>query len=302
MTASAEQMERPSSLVVWLLASRPKTLTAAVAPVLVGAAVAMRVGGFHAVAVLAALVGAVAIQIATNFVNDLSDFQKGADGDDRLGPIRAAAAGWLSVGALKVGTAVAFLVAMLAGLLLTYLAGPIVVVIGIASILSGVAYTAGPAPLAYVGLGDVFVMVFFGFVAVLGTVFVQAAQVDVVAVLAAVPVGAIATAILAVNNLRDREQDARVNKNTLAVRFGERFAVGEYRVLLAAAYGAPVVLVATGLTSYAVLAPLLSAPLALKLGRGIGQKRGRDLNPMLGQTGQLLLIFSALFAVGLALS
>ncbi len=293
---------RPSSPAAWVLAARPATLTAAIVPVAVGAACAYALGGFAAGPALAALLGACFIQIGTNFANDVFDFEKGADTEERLGPMRAAQAGLITPGALRVGMGVAFGLATLAGVYLTWAAGPVVLAIGVASILSGIAYTGGPYPLGYNGLGDVFVLLFFGFVAVCGTVFVQMGAVPTLAVGASVPVGSLATAILVVNNLRDAEGDAKVGKRTLAVRFGASAVKGEYLALLALAYAVPVVLFAFGLASAAAAAlPLLSAPLAIPLVRSVLRDRGVALNATLVGTARLLLVHGLLFALGLAL-
>src|SRR5580692_1531577 len=218
---------QPGLLRVWLLACRPATLVAAFVPVAVGAACAVADAHFRAGPALAALLGAVFIQIGTNLANDVYDFERGADTAERLGPTRAVQAGLLTARQVRAGMVVAFGLATLAGAYLVSAAGWPVVAIGVLSVASGIAYTGGPYPLGYHGLGDVFVMAFFGFVAVCGTVFVQAHEVPLLAWLAAVPVGAIATAVLVVNNLRDREQDARAGKRTLAVRFGRRAGVVE---------------------------------------------------------------------------
>ncbi len=284
----------------WLLASRPATLTAAVAPVAVGTAVAIAEGGVRWPAALSALFGAMAIQIGTNFANDVFDYEKGADTEERLGPTRAVAAGLLSPGAVRVGMIVAFLFATLCGVHLTWVAGPWIVLIGVLSIASGILYTAGPYPLAYVGLGDVFVIVFFGFVAVMGTAFVQTDALTLRSALASVPVGALATAILAVNNLRDRHQDVHANKRTLAVRFGGGFARAEWAVLVVAAYATPVVMFALGLVDAWALAPLVTLPVAVKIWGIVRREEGLPLNGALATTAKLLLVFSVLFAVGIA--
>lgn len=289
----------PSPLAVWWMAARPKTLGAAVVPVAVGSAVAASQGGFRPLPALFALLGAVAIQVGTNLVNDAYDFEKGADTAERLGPTRVVQAGLLSSRAVKRGAFVAFALAVLAGLYLVAVAGPALIVVGIASILAGLAYTAGPYPLAYLGLGDLFVMLFFGFVAVAGTTFVQLGQVPAAALLAAVPVGALATAILAVNNLRDRAQDVVANKRTLVVRLGRSFGVAELWGLLLAAYAVPPLMIAAGLATPWALAPLVTAPLALRLARAGARLEGAALNPILAGTAQLLVLFGALFAAGL---
>lgn len=284
----------------WLLASRPATLTAAVAPVAVGTSVAFAEGELRWPAALAALFGAMAIQIGTNFANDVFDYEKGADTEERLGPTRAVAAGLLSPGAVRLGMIVAFLFATLCGVYLTWISGPVIVAIGVLSIASGILYTAGPYPLAYVGLGDVFVILFFGFVAVLGTSYVQTDAVTVRGVLASIPVGALATAILAVNNLRDRHQDVHADKRTLAVRFGGGFARAEWLVLILASYATPVVMWGLALASPWILLPLVTIPLALKQWLVVRREEGVVLNGALAGTAKLLLVFSVLFAVGIA--
>ena len=287
----------PGSAKAWILAARPATLTAAFAPVAVGTACAWRVGAFRADAALAALLGAFFIQIATNFANDMYDFEKGADTEERLGPVRAAQAGLLTVGQLRRGIVVTLAV----GIFLTWIAGPAVVVIGLSSMLAGLAYTGGPFPLAYNGLGDVFVMLFFGFVAVCGTAFVQAQYVPDVAWLASIPIGALATAILAVNNVRDHEGDALAGKRTLVVRFGREAGVREYWALLLLAYGVPVLMLTLSWTGPAVLLPLLTVPWALRLARSVAADRGPVLNVTLAGTAKLLSVYGALFAIGIAL-
>jgi 1,4-dihydroxy-2-naphthoate octaprenyltransferase len=284
-----------------VLAARLPTLTAAIAPVAVGTACALAVGGFRVGPALAALFGALAIQVGANFANDVFDYEKGADTDERLGPPRAVHLGLLTGAEMRRGMFVAFGVAMAAGVYLTASAGPVVVVIGIASILAAIAYTAGPFPLGYNGLGDLFVLIFFGFVAVCGTTFVQAGYVPALSWWAAVPVGALATAILVVNNLRDLETDARTGKRTLAVRFGRRPALMEYYGLFAAAYVVPMGLVLTGRLGAWALLPLLTVPAALALARAVARERGAPMNRLLFGTARLELVFGLLFAVGIAL-
>jgi len=290
----------PGSIGAWILAARPATLTAAFAPVAVGTACAWRAGGFLWDAALAALLGAFLIQIATNFANDMFDFQKGADNEERLGPTRAAQAGLLTVGQLRRGIIVTFALALGTGVYLTWIAGPVVVVIGLGSIAAGLAYTGGPFPLAYNGLGDVFVLAFFGFVAVCGTAFVQALFVPEVAWVASIPIGALATAILVVNNVRDFEGDARAGKTTLVVRFGRTGGVREYALLLTAAYAAPAVMFLLGWTSIWVCLPLLTIPWAARLFRSVVNDRGVALNQTLAGTAKLLSAFGVLFALGIA--
>jgi 1,4-dihydroxy-2-naphthoate octaprenyltransferase len=291
----------PGSISAWVLAARPATLTAAFAPVAVGSACAWHVGGFRWDAALAALVGAFLIQIATNFANDMFDFQKGADTEERLGPTRAAQAGLLTVGQLRRGIIVTFAFAIGIGIYLTWIAGPAVIVIGLASMAAGLAYTGGPFPLAYNGLGDLFVLAFFGFVAVCGTAFVQALFVPDIAWAASVPIGALATAILVVNNVRDFEGDARAGKTTLVVRFGRQGGVREYAFLLVAAYATPVFMFLLGWTSAWVCLPLVTILWAARLFASVVSDRGVALNQTLAWTAKLLSLFGVLFAIGIAL-
>ena len=291
----------PGSVRAWVLAARPATLTAAFAPVAVGTACAWRAGGLRWDTAFAALVGAFLIQVATNFANDMYDFQKGADTEERLGPLRAAQAGLLTVAQLRRGIVVTFALALGVGVYLTWVAGPAVVVIGLSSIAAGLAYTGGPFPLAYNGLGDVFVMAFFGFVAVCGTAFVQALYVPDLAWLASIPIGALATAILAVNNVRDFEGDAAAGKRTVVVRFGRQGGVREYVVLLAVAYAAPLVILLLGWTGAWVCLPLLTVPIGVKLARSVARDRGVVLNETLAGTAKLLSVYGILLAIGIAL-
>lgn len=291
----------PGSVGAWVLACRPATLTAAVSPVAVGTACAVAAGAFRPLPALAALFGAAFLQIGSNLANDVFDFEKGADTEERLGPVRAAQAGLLTPRQLRRGMVVVFGLALLTGIYLTYVAGPAIVAIGLASIASAIAYTGGPYPLGYHGLGDVFVLLFFGFVAVCGTAFVQAGTVPPIAWIAAIPVGAIATAILVVNNVRDCETDVRAGKRTLPVRFGRRAGLFEYAALLGVAYAVPVLLAATRLAPVHVLLPVITAPLAVKLVRRVFEGTGRELNASLVATAKLLFLHSVLFAAGIAL-
>ncbi len=283
----------------WIAAARLRTLPAAAAPVLVGTACAAATGGVAWGPALAALAGALAIQIGANFANDVFDAERGADGPDRVGPLRAVSAGLISAAAMKRAMIAAFAIAMAFGVYLVAVAGWPVVAIGLASIIAGIAYTGGPWPLGYHGLGDVFVLVFFGFVAVCGTAFVQLGHVPALAVWAAVPVGALATAILVVNNLRDRPTDARAGKYTLAVRLGRRGALVEYALLLAVAYVVPVAL---ALHAPWRALPVVTAPLAvIRMRQLAAAADGPTFNGLLAATGQLLLLHGLLFAVGLVM-
>ncbi|HVK77138.1 MAG TPA: 1,4-dihydroxy-2-naphthoate polyprenyltransferase [Kofleriaceae bacterium] len=288
---------------VWIAAARPRTLPAAVAPVAVGTACAHATGGVAWGPAVAALAGAVLIQIGTNFANDVFDAEKGADTPDRKGPTRAVAAGLISPRAMRTAMIAAFAAAIAVGGYLVAVGGWPIVAIGLASVAAGVAYTGGPWPLGYHGLGDVFVMAFFGQVAVCGTAYVQLGHVPALAAWLSVPVGAVATAVLVVNNLRDRETDARVGKRTLAVRFGRGFAIGEYAALLAAAHVVPVTVAVVERRWWLLLAAV-TAPWAARLvGTLIVESRrpGPAMNRLLGTTAQLMLAQAALIALGAAL-
>lgn len=284
----------------WFLAARPRTLPAAIAPVIVGTALAYKAGSFQPLAALAALLGAVLIQIATNFANDVYDFKKGAD-VNRVGPTRVTTAGLLTAQQVETGMWVVFGLAVLCGIYLVYLGGWPIVIIGIASILAGIAYTGGPFPLGYNGLGDIFVFVFFGLIAVMGTYYVQAGLPTWGVFLASLPMGALITNILVVNNVRDTETDKVAGKRTLAVLFGPNAARAEYVVMAVLAYAVPVVLFFTGQASAWVFLPFLSIPLTYNYIRNLYTQTGPILNKTLGGTAQLVAIFAVLFALGLAL-
>jgi len=275
---------------VWIMAARPRTLAASVAPVIVGTAVAASIGAFRPLAALLALFSSLFIQIGTNLANDYSDFKRGADAE-RVGPQRVTQSGLVQPAAVKRAALAAFGVAMLLGLALATLAGWPIVAIGIASIAAGWLYTGGPWPLGYHGLGDLFVFLFFGLVATCGTVYAQALEVPPQAWAAGAAMGALSTAILVVNNLRDRATDAKVGKNTLAVKIGPRATRVEYVVLLTLAFGLALALGKPW--------PLLALPLALKPLRRVLRSDGAALNPALGETARLQLVFAALLAVEL---
>jgi 1,4-dihydroxy-2-naphthoate polyprenyltransferase len=293
---------RPGSLSAWVLAARPKTLTAALSPVLVGSALAFQQKKFNAAAGLLALVGALLLQIASNFANDVFDYEKGADAGDRLGPPRAVQSGWLTPGAMRVGLGVVVSLSLGVGAALAWQTGPVIVVLGMASILAALAYTGGPYPLGYHGLGDVFVVLFFGLVAVLGTEFVHGGSLEPISVLYALALGGLATNLLVVNNVRDRASDAEVGKRTLAVRFGRGFAELEFRVFTAFAYAVPLIAFATNQVGWPALLPLFTLPLGVRNVREVHQLEGRALNPLLGRVAALLFAYSALAALGLGLS
>jgi 1,4-dihydroxy-2-naphthoate octaprenyltransferase len=292
-----------SSFRIWIMAARVRTLPAAVAPVLVGTALSaterdLRVGGF-----IAALIGAIFIQVGTNLSNDYSDARRGADADDRLGPVRVTAGGLVPPRQVLVATYVSFGVAVLCGVYLVYLAGPILLAIGAASILAGVLYTGGPRPYGYEGLGEVFVFLFFGIVAVTGSYYVQAEQVTWEAFVLAVPVGLLASSILVVNNVRDLESDRRAGKRTLAVRLGRERARTLYGLMVYGAFvTAPAPWVAGALSAWLLL-PLVLLPVAVGLVRLVRRHSdGPTLNRALARTGMLQLAFCVLLSAGLLAS
>jgi 1,4-dihydroxy-2-naphthoate octaprenyltransferase len=282
----------------WLLAARPKTLTAAVVPVLVGTGLALGHGVAAFWPALAALVGALLIQIATNLTNDYYDFQHGADTRERVGPVRVTQSGLIAPSTVLAGALACFGAAVLVGTYLVARGGWPFVVIGLASVLAGWAYTGGPYPLGYHGLGDLFVLVFFGFVAVAGTYYAQALQLAPVVWPAAAAVGATGTMLLCVNNLRDAETDARAGKRTVVVRFGQRFGRFEYVLLLGVALAMPLLLVALGWARWPVLLALFSGPLALPPLRSVLRERGGPLNRALATTARFQAAYGLLFALG----
>ncbi|AHG04055.1 1,4-dihydroxy-2-naphthoate prenyltransferase [Halobacterium sp. DL1] len=298
----------------WLMAARPHTLPAAAAPVVVGTGLAVHAGLFAALPALAALVGAALIQVGTNFANDYYDAVQGADTDEREGFTRVTAGGLIEPERVKFAMYATFALAILDGTYLVYVGGLPIVVVGLASVASGIAYTGGPYPLGYHGLGDLFVFVFFGVVAVTGTFYVQAVThladpltttippgtVTTAALVASLPVAALSTDILVVNNVRDREEDATTGKRTLAVRFGYTASRVQFVALLALAYVVPLWFYVEGYSA-AVFFPLLSLPLAVSVTRTLlSRTDGEALNPALSRTGQLLAVYSALFAAGFA--
>ena len=289
---------RPSNLVVWTSAIRPKTLAAGVVPVCVGTSFAAAEGHFAPVAALACLVGASLLQIGCNFANDVSDFLSGADTDERLGPARATQKGWLTPKAMMIATAVVLGAALAVGLYLIALGGWPIALIGLTGMVCAVAYTAGPYPLGYHGLGDIVVFVFFGPLAVCGTFYVQSGDLSPAVVLASVPIGLLAAAILVVNNLRDRETDAKVGKRTLAVRWGARGARAEYLGLVALSFGVPLIAVLTGQGSLGWLVAWLALPLGITCYRAVNTLDGEALNPQLGATARLTALYGGLLSMG----
>jgi 1,4-dihydroxy-2-naphthoate octaprenyltransferase len=285
------------------MAARVRTLPAAVAPVLVGTSLALGDGHFHPLAFVAALLGAVFIQVGTNLSNDYSDARRGADTEDRLGPVRVTAGGLVPPGQVLVATYVTFGLAVACGAYLIAVAGWALLAVGAASILAGVLYTGGPRPYGYEGLGELFVFLFFGIVAVAGSYYVQVQKLPWEAFVCAVPVGLLASAILVVNNVRDLETDRRAGKRTLAVRLGRERTRGLYVAMLVLAFAtAPVAWWAGSMTAWLLL-PWLAAPLAVRLARVVRTRvDGSSLNAALAGTGQLQLLFCLLFSAGILAS
>ena len=294
--------QRPSTIRIWLLAIRPATLPAAMSGVAVGLGAALAVDTpFRLDAAIGCLAVALLLQVTANLANDLSDFRKGADTPDRTGPIRVAAAGLVTERQLEVAIGVTVGLAGVVGLWLTLIGGPVLLALGALAIVAALAYTGGPWPYGYRGLGEVFVFIFFGLVAVGGTAYLQAGRLEPLFVGAAIPVGALTTAILVVNNLRDIPTDAAAGKRTLAVILGRRATTMEYILLLAVAFLVPVALAVAG-RGVAVLLPLLALPLAAPLLRTVRTfAEPRQLNPVLKGTARLALIQGLLFAAGLAI-
>lgn len=290
---------------IWIMAARVRTLPAAVAPVLVGTALAVTHDVFRVGAFVAALLGAVFIQVGTNLSNDYSDARRGADTEDRLGPVRVTAGGLVPPRRVLVATYVTFGLAVLCGLYLVAVAGFELLILGVLSIAAGVLYTGGPKPYGYEGLGEVFVFLFFGIVAVAGSTFAQTERWPAEAFVLAVPVGLLAAAILVVNNVRDLETDRRAGKRTLAVRLGRRGARGLYAAMI---YGAFVVAPAPWLLGSGVLGPWLllcwlALPLAVSLVRLVrSHTDGPTLNAALARTGVLQLVFCVLLSAGILAS
>jgi len=288
---------------IWLMAARPRTLPAAVAPVLVGTALAATGGTFRPLTFVAATLGALFIQVGTNLSNDYSDARRGADTEDRLGPVRVTAGGLVPPRQVLVATYVAFGLAVLFGAYLIATTGWELLVIGVASILAGVLYTGGPRPYGYEGLGEVFVFLFFGVVAVAGSYFAQTEHWDWVPFALAVPVGLLAAAILVVNNVRDLETDRRAGKRTLAVRMGRARTRTLYLALLAGAFAAAAVPWLAGELDAWVLLCWLALPLAVPLARTVRTRTdGPALNRALAGTGMLQLAFCVLLSAGILAS
>ncbi len=295
--------DRPSDLRVWLSAARPKTLPAAAAPVVLGTAFAFADGAFHAGAALCALAAAVLIQVGTNFANDAEDFARGADTAARVGPKRAVNEGWVTAAQMRRGAALAFGAAFVSGLFLVWRGGWPILALGLTAIASGVAYTKGRYALAYTGLADLFVLVFFGPVAVGGTYVVQALYLPTWVIVAGLGPGALATAILIANNVRDVEQDRAAGKRTLVVRLGRPFGVGLYGLCFIAAFGAVAYAVIT-LRAHpgAWVAAAVALVGGIVLRPALSRAHGAAAGPILGKTAAVLMLYALTFALGWVLT
>jgi len=292
----------PGKLTAWKLAVRPPTLTAAVAPVAVGTGAAIGDGAFSWLPALAALFGALCLQIGANFANDVFDFKRGADTKERLGPPRVTQLGLLSSREVFAGMWLSFALAFLAGIYLVYVGGWPIVAVGLSSIVAAIIYTGGPWPIGDHALGDLFTFVFFGVVAVVGTYYVQADSVSGLAWLASLPMGCTVTLILVINNLRDIDTDRAARKTTMGVVMGRAGTRGWYLFLLAAAYALAGASIIAGASPLVVLV-VASVPWAFAPVKAIVHDvRGRGLNPVLKATARFDLVFGLLFAVGLAFS
>ena len=279
----------------WIIGARPRTLPAAVAPVAV--ATALAASDASALPALLALLVSLALQIGVNYANDYSDGIRGTD-SDRVGPTRITASGLATPASVKRAAFISFAVATVAGLALAAMTSWWLIAVGLAAILAAWGYTGGKNPYGYIGLGELFVFIFFGVVATVGTYFVQTEEITADSLLISIPMGTFACALLAINNIRDRALDAPAGKKTLAVRLGDRKARGFFALLIALGYAATMAL----MNPWALLT-LLTLPIAISLVRGVlGQAQGRELIPFLAKTGQLQLLFSILLSLALVLS
>ena len=285
-----------------MLAIRPRTLPAAAAGVLMGAAMAWRDGYFRLDAVVICLFTALLLQIGSNLANDVFDFERGTDTAERLGPTRVTQAGILTPKQVKTGMVVVFGLSAILGLYLAWLGGWVIIIMGVAAIVSAIAYTGGPFPIGYHGLGDIFVFIFFGLASVAGTYYIQAGTVTPAVWWMTIPPGLIITAILVVNNLRDIDNDRKGHKYTMAVKLGERGTKIQYIICMAVAYLVLIPTALVGLIPWLALVAWLSLPIAYQATSVVLTQKGRPLNMALAKTGQTALVFSLLFWAGLMLS
>lgn len=291
---------KKNTFLIWLSAARPQTLAAALVPVLAGCALAFNYGLFRWDTSVVALICAFLIQIGTNFANDYYDFIKGADTPDRIGFTRATSAGLITPESMFRATLLTMLLAFLFGLYLIWIGGWVILGIGLLSILFGLLYTGGPYPLGYNGLGDLFVFLFFGMIAVTGTFYVNALEWNMISLIISLPVGALSVNILVVNNLRDIEQDKITGKRTVGVLFGETALKLEYLLLLLLSYIIPVLLSIFAESGWIILLPLLSIPMGVYLNHQIwNHDNKRTLNRTLEHTAQFMVLYGLLFSIGI---
>jgi len=284
----------------WTMAIRPKTLPAAISPVLVGTTFAYYHGYFDWIVAIATLIASLFIQIGSNFANDVYDFLKGTDNENRLGPKRATQSALITPAEMKKGMMMVFGLALLIGVYLAWIGGWIIVAIGTISIISAFAYTGGPYPLGYHGWGDVFVFIFFGLIAVPGTFYLQTGFINEEVVLLGIALGVLSTAILVVNNLRDADTDIETGKKTLAVRFGKSFSKFQYSTLMVVAFLIPIYLAET-MQIFSLYLPIFLIPVAGKLILQIYFEEGKVLNEVLAKTARLLFLYSIVLSMGFVL-
>jgi 1,4-dihydroxy-2-naphthoate octaprenyltransferase len=294
-------VEKPSKFESWILASRPRTLLAAVVPVIVGSALAISQNKFTLILSLIAMFCSILIQVGTNFTNDLYDYLKGTDKEDRIGPRRVLVSGLISKSEMKIGIITVFGFAFLLGLYLVYAAGIVILIIGVLSITAGLAYTAGPYPFAYNGLGDVFVFAFFGIVGTTGTYYLHLHEFSLLSFLIAVPVGALITNILVVNNYRDIEEDREADKYTLAVKLGKKFTRFQFINSITISYLILFIIYFKYDFTYWIFLPLISLPVAAKLISMLQNLEGKELNKTLELSAKYAALFGLLFSLGLIL-
>ena len=296
-----DKTNKPTKLQSWILASRPRTLPAALVPVMVGSALAIYHGIFFPAYSIVAFLCSILIQIGTNFTNDLYDYLKGTDTEERKGPLRVLASGLISVKEMKWGIFLVFFTAFLLGLYLVYSVGLMILWIGIFSIVAGLAYTAGPFPLAYNGLGDLFVFIFFGIVGTVGTYYLHAQQFTSLAFLISLPVGALITNILIVNNYRDIEEDKTAGKNTLAVLLGREFSRYEYVFFILVSFFIPFLLHFKYDFNIWIFLPYITLPIAITLVKMIYALTGTQLNKTLELSAKFSAIYGLLLSIGIIL-
>jgi 1,4-dihydroxy-2-naphthoate octaprenyltransferase len=295
------ETSRLSKLQIWILAVRPKTLPAAMASVIIGSSLAYKDGNFRLFPALAALCISILLQIGANFANDVFDYQRGADTVQRVGPLRVTQAGLLTPGEVRLGMIVVFTLSIVLGSYLAWVAGWLVIIIGLSAILAALAYTGGPFPFGYHSLGDLFVLIFFGFVAVCGTYYVQTQTIGIPVIWAGFAMGLLITNILVVNNLRDIETDRVAGKVTLAVRLGIAGTRLEYLVFLIIVYIIPIILSIIDESYFGSVITWLSLPLAVQSFQEISKSTGDSLNQTLAGTARLALIYALLFSCGIIL-